>query len=345
MTDSLQDALTLPGTAGLPRGFFDRFVFNLHPEARAPSVIVGLGVYPAADVIDGFAIAVTPSEQRNLRFSTELSATDGTSAGPLSWRVLEPLKTWQLRLGPNPAGLEFDLTWRARSPAWAGEVTVPNTGGPPSSFSHLFQSGRYDGTLRLDGRQQDIGGWYGQRDRSRGVRSMSGGQGLHLWRQAQFPDRCVGFLLEETRQHEPVLLEGAVMHESGELDTIIAVRHSLRFDDSLDLLDGVVDVATESGAVYRIAADASARGGYMAGGGYDGWHGRPLGRDHLECDVYPLDGSVSPRTLGTALTDRLAAFTWDGVPGYGIFEFAVTRSRSYMYRPTSAYGSPATEVP
>jgi hypothetical protein len=163
---------------------------------------------------------------------------------------------------------------------------------------------------------------------------MSGGQGLHLWCQAQFSDRCVGFLLAETRQHELVLLEGAVMHESGELDTITAVRHDLRFNDSLDLLGGTIEVSAKSGASYRIAADASAGGGYMVGGGYYGRHGRPLGRDHLEFDVYPLDGSVSPRTLGTALTDRLSAFTWDGAPGYGIFEFAVTRSPSYAYRPT-----------
>jgi hypothetical protein len=334
MTDTFHDALTRPGTTGLPPRFFDRFVFNLHPAARAPSVIFGLGVYPEADVADGFAIAVLPGEQRNLRFSTELSATGGSGAGPLSWRVLEPMQTWQLRLGPNPAGLEFDLTWRARTPAWAGEVTVANTDGPPSSFAHLFQSGRYEGTLSVDGRPQDVDGWYGQRDRSRGVRSMSGGQGLHLWCQAQFPDRCVGFLLAESRQHELVLLEGAVMHESGELDTIIAVRHDLRFDDSLDLQSGTVEVSAKSGAVYRITADASAGGGYLAGGGYDGRHGRPLGRDHLEFDIYPLDGTVSPRTLGTALTDRLTAFTSGGEPGYGIFEFALTRSPSYTYRPT-----------
>lgn len=334
MTDTFHDSLTLPGATGLPARFFDRFMFNLHPEACAPSVIVGLGLYPAADVVDGFAIAVAGNEQRNLRFSTELSATDATSAGPLSWQVLEPLKTWHLRLSPNPVGLEFDVTWRARTPAWSGDVTVANTDGVASSFAHLFQSGRYEGTLRLDGRELRVDGWYGQRDRSRGVRSMSGGQGLHVWYQAQFPDRSVGFLLAETRQHEKVLLEGAVMHQSGKLDSITAVRHDLRFDDGLDLTGGTVEVSTRSGAAYRIAADASAGGGYMAGGGYDGRHGRPLGRDHLEYDVYPLDGSVSPRTLGTALTDRLAAFTWDGVRGYGIFEFAVTRSRSYTYRPT-----------
>ena len=74
----------------------------------------------------------------------------------------------------------------------------------------------------------------------------------------------------------------------------------------------------------------------MTGGGYDGRHGRRLGRDHVEFDVYPLDGSVSPRTLGSALTDRLAAFTWNGVRGSGIFEFALTRSLSYAYRPTLA---------
>lgn len=36
--------------------------------------------------------------------------------------------------------------------------------------------------------------------------------------------------------------------------------------------------------------------------------------------------TVSPRTLGTDLTDRLTVFSWSGTQGYGIFEFAVTRS-------------------
>jgi hypothetical protein len=50
--------------------------------------------------------------------------------------------------------------------------------------------------------------------------------------------------------------------------------------------------------------------------------------------VYPLDGTVTPRMLDSALTDRLTAFTWAGVAGSGIFEFALTRSSSYTYRPT-----------
>jgi hypothetical protein len=232
--------------------------------------------------------------------------------------------------------LEFDVTWRARTPAWSGEVAVTNQDGASSSFEHLFQSGLYDGTLSIDGVAQKVAGWYGQRDRSRGVRTMSGGQGLHIWYQAQFPDRSIGFLLVENREGGRLLLEGAVMPTDGELDTIVDVRHDLAFDDSLDLRSGTVEVTTKAGLVYLIGTTASAGGAFMAGGGYGGHHGRAVERDHLEHDIYPLDGSVSPRTLDSSLTDKLAAFSWNGTPGIGIFEFALTRSPSYTYRPTLA---------
>jgi len=118
------------------------------------------------------------------------------------------------------------------------------------------------------------------------------------------------------------------------LDTIVDVRHDLPCDAALDLKSGTVEASTQGGVVYTIETDASARGGLMAGGGYGGHHGKPAGRDHLEYDVYPLDGSVTQRTLDTSLTDRLAIFDWNGTAGLGIFEFALTRSRSYTYRPT-----------
>lgn len=340
MERSFRDELSR-SQPGLPDGFFDRFVFNLHPVDRsAPLILFGLGRYPARDTVDGFVLLVTETEQRNLRFSTELHATVGDSAGPLEWRVVEPMRTWRATLAPNPIGLEFDVTWYARAPAWIGDVSVTSQDGTPTSFEHLFQSGRYRGTLAVDGQRHRVDGWYGQRDRSRGVRTMSGGQGLHLWCQAQFPDRSIGFLLVETRAHDRLLLEGAVMHESGELDPIVDVQHELRFSPPLDLDGGRLNVTTRSGASYPVDVDASARGGYMAGAGYGGGHGRRLGRDHVECDVYLLDGSVSPRTLDSALTDRLAAFRWGGTPGRGIIEFALTRSPAYAYQPSLT--APAT---
>ncbi|WP_205620834.1 DUF7064 domain-containing protein [Intrasporangium chromatireducens] len=329
------DELVTRTSPELPERFFDRFVFNLHrTDAVTPSVLFGFGSYPPRDVVDGFAILVTETEQRNVRFSTELTATDGDGAGPFRFEVVEPMRTWHLTLGPNPTGMEFDVTWRARTPAWVGDIGVTNDGGTPSTFEHLVQSGLYDGTLTIDGVTEEVHDWYGQRDRSRGVRNMSGGQGLHIWHQAQFPDRSVGFLYVEDREHQPILLEGAVMHTDGELDGIVGVRHELRFNDSLDLQSGRVEVTTAGGVTYQINADASAGGGYMSGGWYGGQHGRPMGRDYEEHDVYPLDGTVSPKTVDSALTDRLTKFTWGDVVGYGIFEFAHSRSSRYRYRPS-----------
>jgi hypothetical protein len=335
MTGAFVDELVAPGSTGLPERFFDRFVFNLHPtDSRELCVLFGLGLYPPVDTVDGFAIVVSGDRQRNLRFSTLLSATDPGTATAFSWQVVEPMRTWHLALGSNPTGLEFDVTWHARTPAWFGEVAVGNAASATTSFEHLFQSGLYSGWLSLDGEKRDVTGWYGQRDRSRGVRTMSGGQGLHLWVQAQFPDRSVGALYVEDREHSRLLLEGAVMPVEGEIDPIVDLRHDLSFGGDLDLHGGILEIGTASGQTYRLDVDASGRGGYLAGGGYGGHHGRPAGLDQVESDVYPLDGSVAPATLDSALTDRLAAFAWGCVAGSGIFEFAHTRSRSYTYAPS-----------
>ncbi|WP_028652678.1 DUF7064 domain-containing protein [Nocardioides halotolerans] len=332
------DRLVTPADTGLPKGFFDRFVVNLHPDdATAPSVLVGCGLHPVRGTVDGFAILVTPTEQRNARFYTELAATDWSSCGPLSWEVVEPNDVWRLALADNPTGMTFDLTWRARAPYFATTVGVANPAGGTTSFDHLFQSGYVEGTLTADGVETAVSRWYSQRDRSRGLRTLAGGQGLHVWFQAQFPDRSVGFLLVERRDGSRVVLEGAVMHteeSGGRLDEIVEVRHDLRFSDALDLESGTVAVTTASGTVYPIGCDASAGGGFMAGGGYGGHHGEAKGVDHVEGETYPLDGSVSPRTLDSSLTDRLAVFDWDGTAGSGIFEFALSRSSSYSYEPT-----------
>ncbi|WP_338597020.1 hypothetical protein [Saccharopolyspora sp. SCSIO 74807] len=336
MSEEFHDDLVEPGATGVPERFFDRFMFNLHPTwETAPSVITGFGHYPAKDVADGFAIVTTDTEQRNVRFSTELSATGGRGAGPLRFEVLEPNRAWRLRLAPNPTGMEYDVIWRARTPYWLGDVAVNNADAATTDFEHLVQSGRYEGTLLLDGEVHRVNGWYGQRDRSRGVRNLSGGQGMHAWFQAQFPDRSVSLLLVEDRGGGRLLLEGAVLHEHGVLDAVVDVRHDLRFD-GLDLRDGTVEVVTKRGTTYLIDVDATAGGGFMAGGGYGGHHGRRMGRDHLEHDTYPLDGSVHQRTLDSPLTDRLASYRWNGVRGTGIFEFALSRSTSYTYRPTLA---------
>lgn len=328
------DPLIAPRTGHEQARFFDRFMFNMHPNtANSPSIITGFGHYPGRNVADGYTIISLGDEQRNVRFSTELNATAGNGTGPLRFECLEPNQAWRLQLTANPTGLEYDVVWRARTPFWLDVVKVNNDNGIPTNFEHLVQSGRYEGSLSLDGVSQSVQGWYGQRDRSRGVRTMSGGQGLHLWLQAQFEDRAVGFLLVEDRQGKRILVDGAVMLESGRLDYVKQVQHNLVFEQ-LDLVSGELEIHTLGGAIYTMVADASAGGGFMAGAGYGGQHGKARGLNYLEHDIYPLDGSINQRTLDSSLTDRLTTFTWGEQTGYGIFEFALSRSASYSYQPT-----------
>lgn len=329
------DPLTPPFTEEVSARFFDRFMFNMHPgDANAPSVITGFGHYPGRNVADGYVIISLPDQQRNVRFSTVLSDTDGNGAGPLRFKCIEPNRIWQLQLGPNPTNIEYEVRWQARTPYWLDVVQLENANEAPTHFEHLVQSGRYRGWISVDGATQSVDGWYGQRDRSRGVRTMRGGQGLHLWCQAQFNDKSIGFLLVENRDGARILLEGAVLTESGGIDHVVDAQHRLIFND-LDLVGGAIEVVTKSGGSYAIEADASAGGGYMAGAGYGGHHGKAKGKNHLEHDIYPLDGSVNQRSLDTSLTDRLTRFKCNGENGFGIFEFALSRSSTYRYRPQS----------
>ena len=335
--DAFGDALHDGPADGVDARFFDRFMVNGHAvDGRGPSFVTGAGVYPGRDVVDGFAVVVLDREQRNARFSTALTASPPGAVGPLAWDVVEPMRTWRVSLDDPSIGVRLDLVWRDRAPAWSGSVVVENADGAPTRFDHLFQSGLLTGELEVDGRTTSVDGWYGQRDRSRGVRSMAGGQGLHVWCQAQLPDRSVGFLLVESRTGERLQLEGAVMTTAGGLDPIVDVRHDLEFDDGLDLRGGRLRAVPRDGPPMDLVVDASDRGGYMAGGGYGGHHGRSHGLDHHEHDAYRLDGSVTPASLDTPLTDRLARFSWDGVDGSGILEFAHSRSASYRYRPSTA---------
>ncbi|MFF0105914.1 DUF7064 domain-containing protein [Streptomyces hirsutus] len=324
---------TLP--EGVAPDFFDRFYFNLHGSTPDPLIMIGAGVYPGTGVVDAYVLRVDGGVQRNLRLGDEPGDLATGALGPLSWRIVEPLAEWALALGPNPLGVEFDVVWRARTAAWRTEdIEVDNGRGGQSRFGHFFQSGRYEGTLTLDGERRDVTGWLGQRDRSRGVRVVAGGQGLHLWVQAQFADRSIAFMLDEDRSNQVIMCDGGVLWENGETDPIVSVAHRLQFDDGLDFRRGELRIVTKSGEDFTLTADGTFGGGFLSGGGYGGWHGKRHGRNHVAYDEFPLDGSVTPRNLDMPLTDRPAVFSLNGEQGAGVFEFAHSRSARYTYRPS-----------
>ena len=335
------DPLVRSAPPGADRGWFDRFYTNMHSGIALPFLMVGAGVYPGEGLVDGYAIAVTGHEQINLRLSdiADPKQLPG-SVGPLSWQSLVPLHSWRVQLGPNPSGLACDLTWTARTSAWECRPVRLNDGrGNTAEFDHAFQSGHHLGWIEVDGERFEVDGWTGQRDRSRGRRMATARQGLHLWVQAQFATESVAFMYDLDRANVPTLLDGAVLGVDGSADPVVELGHQLVFTDELEADPGVLWLRTARGRQIELLVHPTAgRGGFLAGGGYGGFHGSPHGVGHLEHDRWDLrNADRVPRRVGYPLTDRLAAFrrTEDGVAtdGAGVFEFAHSRSPAYHYVP------------
>ncbi len=142
--------------------WFDRFYQCLIAPDRARMLVLGIGLYPNRDAIDGYACLLSESEQRNLRFGDRLGPGEiAQEVGPVRWEVPEPGRVWRSRIGANSEGFELDGIWTARNRAWV-ETPIVNTheSGPGTEFAHFSQPGRWSGELRIDGESIDIEGWH-----------------------------------------------------------------------------------------------------------------------------------------------------------------------------------------
>lgn len=327
------DQLLQAGDPDLPGGWFDRFYFNMHDREGHVAIFCGAGIYPQAGVRDGWAIAVRAGIQTNLRFSDALESLPVERVGPLTFESREP-SVWRLVLDPNPSGIEIDAIWRARLETFDYRPLVFSDGhGGQTDFDHLVQSGTWTGTATIDGDRFDITGWWGQRDRSRGVRSVHARQGLHLWVQPQFDDLHMSLMYDEDRAGRTTLCDGLVMHADGRREPVVEILHDLSVGEDLEVAGGQLRVVTDV-ATYDLDAAMNPRGGgYLAGGGYDGRHGQWVGTDHVATERWDC-AAISLRAMGTPLTDRVATFACEWRRGTGVFETALSRSPSYAYRPT-----------
>jgi hypothetical protein len=316
--------------------WFDRFYFDLHGPDGRPAVVVGGAVYPSGNLQDAYVVAVIDGEQRNLRLSGELSAAPHPGTlGPLSWQIIEPLKQWRLQLAPNPSGVEFDLTWVARAPAWAVHpisiASSPETPGV-TDFNHFFQAGYWSGTQTIAGRASCVDGLSLQRDRSRGWRRARDRLGMHLWIAAQMPAYSIGCNFNLDRQNHLSHFDGAVLDENGSARAIRGLRHNMEVDGVNLLQRGRVLIDMVDGESIELAFEGVAPGLYMAGGGYGGWHGVKRGPLCIEHERWPLDGSFNPLTLPLGLVQTPARFTRGGETGHGLVELALSRSATYRYQ-------------
>ncbi|MEP9362140.1 hypothetical protein ABLE68_04170 [Nocardioides sp. CN2-186] len=315
--------------------WFDRAYFNLFNAPGFPAVVVGAAHYPNAGegrgVSDGYAIVLSGESQRNLRFSQALG--DPERIGPFHWQVVDPFREWTLELNSPETGVEMRARFTATTvPNFLDPIAANNESGGGTRFAHFFQRGRYEGELVVDGTTWSLDGWTGMRDRSRGLREARARLGMHLWGNFRTDDgSCLAFNYNETRDGSVSHLDGGLMTESVLGTRVTQVRHAFEVNEDRELISGVMVVTMEDGEEFDLGVEALSRGVFMAGGGYDGRHGVARGTV-VEGETWSLDQSFDPASLGLMLVDKPCVVRCGGTEVSNIFEFALSRSTSYVYR-------------
>ncbi|MFE5541363.1 hypothetical protein [Streptomyces sp. NPDC056492] len=329
------------------RNAYDRCIFHVFDHAGRAVLILGLGVYPNAGVIDAYATLRTGDELLAVRASDALTDDRmNLSVGPLRITVDEPLKRITLRCDPDPAdpdGLSYDIAWNAEFPAVWEPHHVQRRGDRLMLEGRRFvQAGHVTGTIRAKGEEYALtpGEWTGTRDRSWGVRPIPGEdggraaeehrpEGFHwLWIPVRFEDRFLMVIAQEDADGHRTLSEAVQVfpEDSGRHDvqlgwpqTEIRYRPGTRHPES-----AVVHLSDPARKPLELGVEILNSSPLAVGAGYppasDWQHGSWQGRGWTDRRVYDLSDPAAHPMAAFGVTDHSARFTLDGRTGFGIFE-------------------------
>ncbi|WP_046780293.1 hypothetical protein [Streptomyces yangpuensis] len=329
------------------RNAYDRCIFHVFDHAGRAVLILGLGVYPNAGVIDAYATLRLGDELLAVRASDALTDDRmNLSVGPLSITVDVPLQRLTLRCAPDaddPHGLSYDITWTAEFPAVWEPHHIQRRGDRLMLEGRRFvQAGNVTGTIRAKGEEFTLtaGEWTGTRDRSWGVRPIPGEEGgraaeeyrpdgFHwLWIPVRFADRFVMVIAQEDADGHRTLNEAVQVFPegSGRADvqlgwphTEIRYRPGTRHPES-----ATVHLTDPSRKPLELGVEILNSSPLAVGAGYppasDWQHGTWQGRGWSDRRVYDLSHPAAHPMAAFGVTDHSARFTLDGQTGHGIFE-------------------------
>lgn len=337
-----QIAAPIRRVATSDRNFYDRYYFNCHDSTGDLFMIMGMGQYPNLGVADAFALLRRGNEHRVVRASREMGPDRReTEVGPFRIEVIEGLRTVRFVLEPNEYGVSFDLTFSGAIPATAEPHHLVRAAERVIiDASRFCQTGSWSGTLTIDGetRQATPDRWWGNRDRSWGIRPVgepepAGRPGefrtfYWVYAPVRFPDYSIVVIVQEDEEGNRVLEEAVQIwpEEAGR-----APEHLGRPEVSVDLLPGTrvprgatIRFARRDDKLPEISVECAVTAHLGVGTGYgqdaDWRHGMyqgPLAVSGLSLDI--TDEETKPKLWG--MTDNLARFEHAGQTGWGLFEF------------------------
>lgn len=303
----------------------ERLYIGCHNADGTLHFTSGLGSYPNKNVMDIYVCVRHHDVQYNLRLSRHLQGDrNNMQVGPVSFKVVEPLKRWVVNIDDNDYGISGTVEFEARGLPY---LTAPN--------SHYDQLGRFKGNLTLEGKQFNLDGFVGARDRSWGARApglfrvkdWSG----HHWIHVHFDTFCLtlvhtGIWTGNTR------CGAAIIKDDGTVIPITELRHRIEFMPGVRALKTLEMVLIDADGKERpMSARRISPVNYLNGGGYDrpGEDRGPLSIEGEKWDVSTFADENSPRY---GLHQQIAEFQLDGETGVGILEtsFSPDPERKYV---------------
>ena len=320
-------------------GWFDRFYMNVHSPKSGVTLSLGMGSYPGTDVVDGFSLLVDGAAQRNVRVSREGRPDPRRIvAGPLTAEVVEPLRTWRLRLAENESKLAYELTFHGDlAPIDAGRMhRRSKRTGALLDFSHFVQVGRVEGRIEIDGKRHEIDpdSWFGLRDRSWGIRPGAGHvpndeapsptAGKHDWVCTRFGDRAAFYMLGGSRGSPPIFLGAGITGPNG-TEKVVSVDRTLDWDPDGRFRGSRALLETESGEKITLSATEPSATLYLRAALYGGLDGKTQGQRRgplvVESDTWRTDDRPFLEEM-TGLNDHVCRFESSTGDGFGIYEVA-----------------------
>lgn len=280
-----QNATPIDIPATSDRHFNDGYWFAFY--ASGHYAFMGLRVHPNNNVMFGYAGVVTGGEQRTVRMSRALRPdTNNFTVGPLSVKVLKPLKLQRVTLGPNDTGVEWEVEMAALG-LWTEDRALQYRHGVLLN-DVLRYTGVCEpsGSITIDGERHHVGGWGAARDHSWGVRSTMGPRtalggvldeahdprAIRIW----IPFRCggeVGFLHTHEDADGKVLdFEGSIRTGEEEIE-LAAIRHEFEYHpDSRIVRAGRFALIAVDGRELDYEFEVVCEGVHPQGFGYNqGW--------------------------------------------------------------------------
>jgi len=331
--------------------FTERWWFTGHPIDGRPMLLnIGFGYYPNRGVMDAYAGITIERRQYNFRASRHLGDNPlDMEVGPLCLEILPRKNMHRLTLRDNASGLSFELEFEGCFPRAQEKQSFRERDGElQEDLARVTQFGRWRGWLQLHGERHELTPetWWGQRDRSWGVRSemrtdwavppmQTHKNFFWTWSMVQTESLGVCLFLKEREPGRPFYLSGAEFErrpDGGIVQReITAVEHDLQWaDDPLGqtLSGGELRLSFDDGPPRVLTLEAQPARFYLKGGlygGYGGWnHGDDRGQYAEAHDVWDLDDPLT-RERARTLGDHVLKVIVDGQAGIGISEYGVAK--------------------